>query len=59
VTAAHQRGPVQLVVANAGDVVVHDVRMVHGSRPNTTRTLRRSIVIEFVPVEFDLPREDG
>jgi phytanoyl-CoA hydroxylase len=59
VTETHQRGPVQLVTARAGDVVVHDVRTVHGSRPNTTGTYRRSIIIEFASVDVDLPREDG
>lgn len=59
VTRTHQRGPVHLVTARAGDVVVHDVRTVHGSRPNRTGAYRRSIVIEFASVDAVLPREEG
>ncbi len=48
-------GPVRAVPANAGDVLVHDVRVVHSSRPNGTSVIRRSIVIEFAPHDFVLP----
>lgn len=40
--------PAKLVGALAGDVVAHDVRIAHSSRPNTSARIRRSIVIEFV-----------
>jgi hypothetical protein len=40
-------GPVVPVPASEGDVVVHDVRLVHGSGQNTNGTWRRTIVIEY------------
>ncbi|MCX5397195.1 phytanoyl-CoA dioxygenase family protein [Streptomyces sp. NBC_00102] len=40
-------GPVVPVAAKAGDVAVHDVRVVHASRPNPSARTRRSLVIEF------------
>jgi len=55
VQATQQRGPRQPVPAEAGDVLVHDVRVVHGSRSNETAAIRRSIVIEFAPVDLRLP----
>ncbi|MCX4666483.1 phytanoyl-CoA dioxygenase family protein [Streptomyces sp. NBC_01381] len=55
VTAVEQQGPVEAAPARAGDVLVHDVRTVHASRTNSTDAFRRSIVIEFAPVDFDLP----
>ncbi|WP_431681205.1 phytanoyl-CoA dioxygenase family protein [Kitasatospora sp. KL5] len=39
---------VQAVSAKAGDVAIHDVRIVHASRPNPSARPRRSLVIEFV-----------
>jgi len=35
--------------ANKGDVLVHDVRALHGSGSSTSSMLRRSIVIEYTP----------
>ncbi|WP_422130081.1 phytanoyl-CoA dioxygenase family protein [Streptomyces misionensis] len=55
VTAVHQRGPIEAAPARAGDVLVHDVRAVHASRSNSTDAFRRSIVIEFAPIDLDLP----
>jgi phytanoyl-CoA hydroxylase len=52
-------GPIQQIPAAAGDVVVHDVRLVHGSRTNPSGTYRRSIVIEFAPAALELTLEDG
>lgn len=57
VAAVSGAGPATAVPAQAGDVVVHDVRAVHGSRPNGTATIRRSIVIEFAPAGLSLPRD--
>ena len=37
------------VPAVAGDAIVHDVRLLHGSGPNTGPTWRRSLVTEFQP----------
>ena len=54
-----KRGPVQPVPAAAGDVVVHDVRVVHSSGVNPGRSCRRSIIIEFTPAGFALSRKDG
>ncbi|MEV0005606.1 phytanoyl-CoA dioxygenase family protein [Micromonospora sp. NPDC050980] len=54
-----ERGPVQPVPAAAGDVLAHDVRVVHGSRTNTSTAYRRSIVIEFAPVGLVLTGRDG
>ncbi|WP_179499968.1 phytanoyl-CoA dioxygenase family protein [Streptomyces sp. WZ.A104] len=48
-------GPVLPVGARAGDVAVHDVRAVHASRPNSTERPRRSLVIEFVPADTEVP----
>ncbi len=59
VAEVSERGPVQLVPAAAGDVVVHDVRVVHGSGANPGSSCRRSIIIEFTPADFSLPRRDG
>lgn len=44
VYTAGPRGPVSV---SEGDLVVHDVRLVHGSGPNDTPRWRRTIVIEF------------
>ncbi|ELS56134.1 phytanoyl-CoA dioxygenase family protein [Streptomyces sp. ISL-22] len=40
-------GPVVPVPVSQGDVVVHDVRLVHGSGPNANGSWRRTIVIEY------------
>ncbi|MBC2875775.1 MULTISPECIES: phytanoyl-CoA dioxygenase family protein [Streptomyces] len=40
-------GPVAHVPVSQGDVVVHDVRLVHGSGPNAGGRWRRTIVIEY------------
>lgn len=50
VELARQRGPRVLVSANPGDVVIHDVRLVHGSGDNTGGVERRSIITEFAVV---------
>jgi ectoine hydroxylase-related dioxygenase (phytanoyl-CoA dioxygenase family) len=57
VMCAVERGPRQRVPAHAGDVVAHDVRAVHGSLPNTTAAIRRSVVIEFAPARLKLQRD--
>jgi ectoine hydroxylase-related dioxygenase (phytanoyl-CoA dioxygenase family) len=46
-------GAVQLTMA-AGDVLVHDVRLVHGSDASTTGSLRRVVYLEFRPVATEL-----
>jgi hypothetical protein len=33
--------------ANRGDVLVHDVRVIHGSGPNSGPSQRRSVIIEY------------
>lgn len=40
------------VVARRGDVIIHDVRLFHGSGSSTSVRPRRSIVIEFRPQEL-------
>jgi phytanoyl-CoA hydroxylase len=47
VEGARKAGPRVPVPAEAGDVAVHDVRLVHGSGPNPSSVLRRSIIVEF------------
>jgi phytanoyl-CoA hydroxylase len=59
VAQVSERGPVHPVPAAAGDVLVHDVRTVHGSRTNISDTYRRSIVIEFAPTNLVLTSKDG
>jgi hypothetical protein len=59
VTATHEGGPVNAVPVTAGDVVVHDVSVVHSSRPNGSPAWRRSIVVEFAPAGFVLTHRDG
>lgn len=39
--------PVVAIPAEPGDVLIHDVRLVHGSGDNTSVAIRRSIIIEF------------
>jgi phytanoyl-CoA hydroxylase len=47
VTATRDAGPRVLVPAGPGDVLVHDVRLIHGSGDNADGVERRSIIIEF------------
>lgn len=47
VEAVKRSGACAPVPAGAGDVTLHDVRLVHGSGPNPGGTLRRSIIVEF------------
>ncbi len=47
VEAVREAGPRVSIPVAAGDVVVHDVRLVHGSGPNPASRWRRTIVIEF------------
>ncbi|MDO0936583.1 phytanoyl-CoA dioxygenase family protein [Streptomyces sp. DG2A-72] len=53
--ALQAQGPVRALPLAAGDVAVHDVRIAHASRRNTSPRIRRSIVIEFAPAELELP----
>jgi hypothetical protein len=53
------RGPIESVPASVGDVLVHDVRVVHSSRTSTSNSYRRSIVIEFLPLGLELTQKDG
>jgi SAM-dependent methyltransferase len=48
-------GPRMTVPSEMGDVIVHDVRLVHGSGPNPTDRWRRTIVIEFANPTLSLP----
>ncbi|MGH3897825.1 MAG: phytanoyl-CoA dioxygenase family protein [Pseudonocardiaceae bacterium] len=45
--ATRDKGPTVQVPAAPGDVLVHDVRLVHGSGPNEGDLVRRSIITEF------------
>lgn len=47
VIAVRDAGPRVPVSARPGDVMVHDVRLVHGSGGNAEGVRRRSIIIEF------------
>lgn len=47
VDAVRDAGPRVPVPSDEGDLVVHDVRLVHGSGPNPSDRWRRTIVIEF------------
>jgi phytanoyl-CoA hydroxylase len=47
VEATRRAGPRVSVPAGAGDVAIHDVRLMHGSGPNLNGALRRSIIVEF------------
>lgn len=53
--ALQAQGPVRTLPLSAGDIAVHDVRIAHASRRNTSPRIRRSIVIEFAPAELELP----
>lgn len=55
VTAVRRGSPVSLVPASLGDVLVHDVRAIHASLPNTSRRIRRSVIVEFAPADMELP----
>ncbi len=59
IDVAWRSGPVRAVSARPGDILAHDVRVVHGSRPNSASASRRSIVVEFAPSEFVLTKKDG
>lgn len=52
--ALQARGPVRALPLSAGDIAVHDVRIAHASRRNTSPRIRRSIVIEFAPTDREL-----
>ncbi len=54
VEIAQRAGPCVPVPTEAGDVAIHDVRLVHGSGPNPSGSLRRSIIVEFAKAP---PRE--
>lgn len=41
-------GPQVPVAIKAGDLVVHDVRLVHASGDNTATAARRSVIVEFL-----------
>lgn len=53
--ALQAQGPVRAVSLAAGDVAVHDVRIAHASRCNTSPRIRRSIVVEFALADLELP----
>lgn len=42
------------VPMRAGDVLLHDIRLVHGSPPSTEGALRRVVYLEFRPVATEL-----
>jgi ectoine hydroxylase-related dioxygenase (phytanoyl-CoA dioxygenase family) len=44
-----------VVPASLGDVLMHDVRAIHASLPNTSHRIRRSVVVEFAPAGMELP----
>jgi hypothetical protein len=50
VAAIRQAGPRVKVPAAPGDVLIHDVRLVHGSGANPDGVERRSIITEFAAV---------
>ncbi|MFF5113952.1 phytanoyl-CoA dioxygenase family protein [Streptosporangium sp. NPDC000509] len=52
--AVRDAGPRVPVPSEEGDVVVHDVRLVHGSGPNPSDRWRRTIVIEFADPAISL-----
>ncbi|MDP9863635.1 MULTISPECIES: phytanoyl-CoA dioxygenase family protein [Streptosporangium] len=54
VVSVRDGGPRTPIAVQEGDVVVHDVRLVHGSGPNPTEKWRRTIVIEFADPEMSL-----
>lgn len=55
VDAVEAKGPTRTLSVTAGDVAVHDVRVVHSSRRNTSPRIRRSVVVEFAPRDLELP----
>lgn len=54
VDRVRQKGPVAHFPVEEGDVVVHDVRLVHASGANPTKTWRRTIIIEFADPAMSL-----
>jgi phytanoyl-CoA hydroxylase len=52
VEAVRSAGPRVAIPARAGDVLIHDVLLVHGSGDNTTTGVRRSIITEFAPPDW-------
>jgi len=52
---AVNESPIADLPLRAGEIAVHDVRAVHGSLPNSSRRIRRSIVIEFSRTDLDRP----
>lgn len=57
VEATRAQGPVVAVPAEPGDIVVHDVRLVHGSGDNENGPVRRSIIAEFAADPLLRPSE--
>ncbi|GAB7042994.1 phytanoyl-CoA dioxygenase family protein [Catenuloplanes niger] len=55
VLSVRDGGPRTAVPSEVGDVIVHDVRLVHGSGPNPTDRWRRTIVIEFANPARPMP----
>ena len=53
-------GQIVSVPADRGDVLIHDVRLVHGSGDNPSNVLRRSVIVEFVnsPRSPQIPLSD-
>lgn len=49
VAAVRAESRTESVRVEAGDVMVHDVRLIHGSAHNTSTLWRRNIVIEYSP----------
>jgi hypothetical protein len=45
--AKERAGEIVALPARAGDLVVHNVKMIHGSRPNTGTSQRRVLYLEF------------
>lgn len=54
VSAVRDAGPRVPVSVRSGDVLVHDVRLVHGSGPNPSPRWRRTIVIEYADPALQL-----
>ncbi|MDF5753482.1 phytanoyl-CoA dioxygenase family protein [Spongiactinospora sp. TRM90649] len=55
VASVRDDGPRAHIAVKEGDIVVHDVRLVHGSGPNPSEKWRRTIVIEFADPEMPIP----
>lgn len=54
VESVRDGGPRVPIPSQEGDLIVHDVRLVHGSGPNPTDRWRRTIVIEFADPAISL-----